>query len=188
MPIFPIKELRDIPSQHGTIPSDWCQALCPFAETYPVKMETCPHLLKPRIHSYKQMQSVAKKTSISRSWPPQSMGTSRYKAFSTYIMQGDFTLLPPATVSTVETVNASQLLYNPSALTTDWPYTRKELSCRISPSRPGIWSLFLCAFFQFQHVLIKIRHKQSVLNNTVLFKFGLSMELGNFCGHLTRIL
>ena len=49
-----------LPSQHGTIPSDWCQALCPFAET-------CPHLLKSRIHSCTPMQSVANLTSISRS-------------------------------------------------------------------------------------------------------------------------
>ena len=54
-------------SPHGTIPSDWCLVLCPFAETYPVKKETGPRLLKPRIHSYKQMQSVAKMASISRS-------------------------------------------------------------------------------------------------------------------------
>ena len=32
------------PSQRGTIPSDWCQVLCPFAETYPIKTETGPHL------------------------------------------------------------------------------------------------------------------------------------------------
>ena len=95
-----------------------------------------------RIHSFKQMQSVAKITSISRSWPSKSTGTSLYKAFATYIMQGNFTLLLPATVSTVETVKASQLLHSPSAPTADWPYTRRELSCRISPSRPGIRSSF----------------------------------------------
>ena len=94
------------------------------------------------IHTCKQVQSVAKLTSISRYWPSKSMGTSRYKAFSTYTIQGKFTLLPPAAVSTVETVKTAQLLHNPSALTADWPYTRRELSCRISPSRPGIWSLF----------------------------------------------
>ena len=63
---------------------------------------------------------------------------------SIQIMQGTFTLLLSATVSTVETVKNAQLLHNPSALTSDWPYTRRELSCRISPSRPGSWSLFLC--------------------------------------------
>ena len=45
---------------HGTIPADWCQVLCPFAETYPVKTETGPQPLKPRIHSCTPMQSVAK--------------------------------------------------------------------------------------------------------------------------------
>ena len=139
------------PSPHGTIPSDWCQALCPFAETYPIKTETCPQLLKPHIHGFKPMQSVANLTSISRSWPSKSMGTNRYKPFTTYIMQGNFTLLLPATVSTVETVKNAQLLHNPSALTSDWPYTRRELSCRISPSRPGIRSSFylyhICSSF-----------------------------------------
>ena len=33
-----------LPSPHGTIPSGWCQVLCPFAETYPVKKETGPRL------------------------------------------------------------------------------------------------------------------------------------------------
>ena len=70
------------------------------------------------------------------------MGTSLYKAFAAYIMQGNFTLLLPATVSTVETVKAAQLLHNSSALSTNLPYTRRELSCRISPSRPGIRALF----------------------------------------------
>ena len=128
--------------RNDTIPSDWCQILCPFAETYPVKTETCPQLLKSHIHSYKQMQSVAKLASISRSWPLKSMETSQHKAFATYIMQGNFTLLLPATVSIVETVKNAQLLHNPSALSTNLPYTRRELSCRISPSRPGIRSLF----------------------------------------------
>ena len=128
--------------RNGTTPSDWCQALCPFAETYPIKPETCPQLLKSHIHSYKQMQSVTKLTFTSRSWPLKSMGTNQHKVLSTYIMQGKFTLLPPATVSTVETVNVSQLLHNPSVLTADWPYTRRELSCWISPSRPGIRSSF----------------------------------------------
>lgn len=90
-----------------------------------------------RIRRRKQMQSVAKLTSISRSWPLKSMGTSQHKVFSTYIMQGNFTLPLPATVSTVETVKAAQLLHNSSALSTNLPYTRRELSCRISPSRPG---------------------------------------------------
>ena len=34
------------------------------------------------------------------SCPLKSMETNRYKAFATYIIQGKFTLLPPATVST----------------------------------------------------------------------------------------
>ena len=71
------------------------------------------------------------------------MGTNLYKAFAIYIMQGNFTLLPPATVSIVETVKNAQLLLNPSALTTNLPYTRRELSCRISPSRPVIRSSFI---------------------------------------------
>ena len=108
--------------------------------------------------------------------------------FFYHIIQGNFTLLLPATASTVETVNNAQLLHNPSALTTSWPYTRRELSCRISPSRPGIRSLFLCAFFQFQHVLVEVRHKQSVLNHTVFFKFCLSMKLRNFCRHFACVL
>ena len=108
--------------------------------------------------------------------------------FFYHIIQGNFTLLLPATASTVETVNNAQLLHNPSALTTSWPYTRRELSCRISPSRPGILSLFLCAFFQFQHVLVEVRHKQSVLNHTVFFKFCLSMKLRNFCRHFACVL
>ena len=75
-----------------------------------------------------------------------------------------------------------------AALTADWPYTRRGLSCRISSSRPGIRSLFLCAFFQLQHIPIKVGHKQSVLNHTVFFKFCLSMKLCNFCGHLACVL
>lgn len=140
------------------------------------------------IHTCKQMQSVAKLTSISRYWPSKSTGTSRYRAFATYIMQGTFTLLLSATVSTAETVKVAQLLHNSSALSTNLPYTRRELSCRISPSRPGSWSLFLCTFFQFQHVLIEVRHKQSILDDTVFFKFCLSMKFCNFCGHLACIL
>lgn len=66
--------------------------------TYPVKTETCPLLLKPHIHSCNQVQSVAKLTSISRSWPSKSIGASRYKVFSTYIMQGAFIWQLPATL------------------------------------------------------------------------------------------
>ena len=100
-----------------------------------------------RIHSFKQMQSVTKLTFTSKSWPLKSMGISLYKSFATYVMKGNFTLLLPATVSTVETLKAAQLLHNSFALSTNLPYTRRELSCRISPSRPGIRSLFLCVFF-----------------------------------------
>ena len=50
------------------------------------------------------------------------MGTNQHKVFSTYIMQGNFTLLLPATVSTVETVKAAQLLHNSFALSTNLPY------------------------------------------------------------------
>ena len=67
-----------------------------------------------------------------------------------------------------------------AALTAGWPYTRRELSCRISPSRPGIRSLFLRAFFQLQHIPIKVGHKQSVLNHTVFFKFCLKHEALQF--------
>ena len=137
-----LSDVVQLLSLYGTIPSDWCLVLCPFAETYPVKTKTCPHFPEWQIHSCKQMQSVTKLTFISQSWPLKPTGTSQHKVFPTYIMQGKFTLLPPATVSTVETVKNAQLLHNSSALTTNLPYTPRELSCRISPSRPGIRSLF----------------------------------------------
>ena len=140
------------------------------------------------IHTCKQMQSVAKLTSISRYWPSKSTGTSRYRAFATYIMQGTFTLLLSATVSTAETVKVDLFPHNMPVIVSDEPIHSTWLSCRISLSRPGSWSLFLCTFFQFQHVLIEVRHKQSILDDTVFFKFCLSMKLCNFCGHLTRIL
>lgn len=138
-------------------------------------METCPHLLKPHIHSCKQVQSVAKLTFISRSLPLKSMGTSRYKAFATYIMQGTFTLLRSATVSTAETVKVDLFPHTMPVIVSDEPTHSTWLSCRISPSRPGSCSLFLCTFFQFQHVLIEVRHKQSILDDTVFFKLCLSM-------------
>ena len=116
------------------------------------------------------------------------MGTSLYKAFATYIMQGNFTLLLPATVSTVETVKVDLYPHNMPVIISDEPIHSTRLSCRISPSRPEILSLFLCAFFQLQHIPIKVGHKQSVLNHTVFFKFCLSMKLCNFCGHLACIL
>ena len=140
------------------------------------------------IHICKQVQSVAKLTSISRYWPSKSTGTSRYKAFSTYTIQGKFTLLPPVTVSTVETVKIDLFPHNLPVIISDEPIHSTWLSCRISPSRLGSWFLFLCTFFQLQHVLIEVRHKQSVLNHTIFFKFCLGMKLCNFCGHLTRIL
>lgn len=50
-----------------------------FKDIYnPVKAETCPHILKSHIHSCNQMQSVAKLTSISRSWPSKSMGAIQH--------------------------------------------------------------------------------------------------------------
>lgn len=70
------------------------------------------------------------------------MGTSLYKAFATYIMQGNFTLLLPATVSTVETVKVDLFPHNMSVIISDEPIHSTWLSCRISPSRPGIWFLF----------------------------------------------
>ena len=45
--------------------------------------------------------------------------------------------------------------------------------------------LLLRILFQFQHVFIKVRHKQSVLNNTILFKFSLCFSLGNLCRDLS---
>ncbi len=94
-------------------------------------------------HSQLQTDAICGKSDIHiKVLPSKSTGTSRYKAFSTYIMQGVFTLLPPATVSIVETVKNAQLLLNPSAPSTNLPYPLRELSCRISPSRPGIRSLF----------------------------------------------
>ena len=90
--IFLTSRLR---SRCGTISPDWCLVLCPFAETYPIKTETCPQLLKSHIHSYKQMQSVAKLASISRSWPLKSMGTSQHKAFSTYYNARQFYTAAP---------------------------------------------------------------------------------------------
>ena len=43
-------------------------------------------------------------------------------------------------------------------------------------------------FFQFHHILIEVRHEQSVLNHTILFKFSLCFCLGNLCCDLTCIL
>ena len=51
-----------------------------------------------------------------------------------------------------------------------------------------MWKLFirfvvivgngLCPFFKLQHIPVKIRHKKSVLNDTVFFKFRLGVEFG----------
>ena len=49
-------------------------------------------------------------------------------------------------------------------------------------------ALFLCFSFQFQHVLIKVGHKQSVLYHAVLFKFSFRMKPGNFSRHPACIL
>ena len=87
------------------------------------------------------------------------MGTSLYKAFATYIMQGNFTLLLPATVSTVETVKVDLYPHNMPVIISDEPIHSTRLSCWISPSRPEILSLFLCAFFQLQHIPIKVGHE-----------------------------
>ena len=52
----------------------------------------------------------------------------------------------------------------------------------------GNKALFLCFSFQFQHVLIKVGHKQSVLYHTVLFEFSFRMKPGNFSRHPACIL
>ena len=52
----------------------------------------------------------------------------------------------------------------------------------------GSKALFLCFSFQFQHVLIKVGHKQSVLYHAVLFKFSFRMKPGNFSRHPACIL
>ena len=52
----------------------------------------------------------------------------------------------------------------------------------------GNKTLFLCFSFQFQHVLIKVGHKQSVLYHAVLFKFSFRMKPGNFSRHPACIL
>ena len=48
--------------------------------------------------------------------------------------------------------------------------------------------LLLRVLFQFQHVLIKVRHEQSILNHAVFFKFSFGLCLGNLCCDLTCIL
>ena len=48
--------------------------------------------------------------------------------------------------------------------------------------------LLLCILFQFQHVFIKIRHKQPILNNTIFFKFSFSFCLGNLSSDFACIL
>ena len=52
----------------------------------------------------------------------------------------------------------------------------------------GNKTLFLCFSFQFQHVLIKVGQKQSVLYHAVLFKFSFRMKPGNFSRHPACIL
>ena len=52
----------------------------------------------------------------------------------------------------------------------------------------GSRALFLCFSFQFQHVLIKVGHKQSVLYHAVLFEFSFRMKSGNFSRHPACIL
>ena len=52
----------------------------------------------------------------------------------------------------------------------------------------GNKALFLCFSFQFQHVLIKVGHKQSVLYHAVLFEFSFRMKPGNFSRHPACIL
>ena len=52
----------------------------------------------------------------------------------------------------------------------------------------GNRALFLCFSFQFQHVLIKVGQKQSVLYHAVLFKFSFRMKPGNFSRHPACIL
>ena len=48
--------------------------------------------------------------------------------------------------------------------------------------------LLLRILFQFQHVLIKIRHEQPILNNTIFFKFSFSFCLGNLSSDFACIL
>lgn len=64
----------------------------------------------------------------------------------------------------------------------------RKLLIRIHPHHHWFHALFLRILFQFKHVLIKVRHEQSILDDTVFFKFCLSMKLCNFCGHLACIL
>ena len=52
----------------------------------------------------------------------------------------------------------------------------------------GSKTLFLCFSFQFQHVLIKVGHKQSVLYHAVLFEFSFRMKPGNFSRHPVCVL
>ena len=52
----------------------------------------------------------------------------------------------------------------------------------------GNKTLFLCFSFQFQHVLIKVGQKQSVLYHAVLFEFSFRMKPGNFSRHPACIL
>ena len=52
----------------------------------------------------------------------------------------------------------------------------------------GNKTLFLCFSFQFQHVLIKVGQKQSVLYHAVLFKFSFRMKPSNFSRHPACIL
>ena len=42
--------------------------------------------------------------------------------------------------------------------------------------------------FKLEQIPVKIRHKQPILNDPVLFKFGQSMQLCNFCADFSGIL
>ena len=95
------------------------------------------------------------------------MGTSLYKAFATYIMQGNFTLLLPATVSTVETVMVDLYPHNMPVIISDEPIHSTRLSCRISPSRPEILSLFLCAFLLLSGAAVSDGNSQTCVQKVL---------------------
>lgn len=67
-------------------------------------------------------------------------------------------------------------------------FRQKNYTLHMKGQHHWFHALFLRILFQFQHVFIKIRHEQSVLNNTILFKFSLRFCLCNLCCNLTYIL
>ena len=67
-------------------------------------------------------------------------------------------------------------------------FRQKNYTLHMKGQHHWFHALFLRILFQFQHVLIKVGHKQPVLNDTILFKFSLSFCLGNLCRDLSCIL